>query len=46
VYREKTKPVINYLRKKGLLADIDANYQFEEIGKVISQCEKHLQNLS
>ena len=46
VYREKTKPVIGYFRKKGLLADIDANYQFEEIGKVISQCEKHLQNLS
>ena len=46
VYREKTKPVIDYFRKKGLLANIDANYQFEEIDKVISQCEKHLQNLS
>ena len=45
VYREKTKPVINYFRKKGLLADIDANYPFEEVDKVFSQCEKHLQNL-
>jgi adenylate kinase len=46
VYREKTKPVVDYFRKKGLLADIDANYQFEEVDKVISQCERHLQNLS
>jgi len=46
VYREKTKPVIDYFRKKGLLADIDANYRFEEVDKVISQCERHLQNLS
>jgi len=46
VYREKTKPVINYFRKKGLLAVINANYPFEKIDKVISQCEKHLQNLS
>lgn len=46
VYREKTKPVIDYFRKKGLLAGIEASYAFEEVGKVISQCEKHLQNLS
>ena len=46
IYREKTKPVIDYFRKKGLLAKIDANYPFEKIGKVIAQCEKHLQNLS
>jgi adenylate kinase len=46
VYREKTKPVISYFKKKSLLAVINANYPFEEIGKVISQCEKHLQNLS
>jgi len=43
VYREKTKPVLDYFRGRGLLADIDANYPFEEIDKVISQCEKHLQ---
>ena len=46
VYREKTKPVIDYFRKKGLLADIDANYTFEKVDKLISECEKHLQNLS
>ncbi|MCK4885496.1 adenylate kinase [Candidatus Bathyarchaeota archaeon] len=46
VYREKTKPVAGYLRKMGLVADIDANYPIEEIDKILSQCEKHLQNLS
>jgi len=43
VYREKTKPVSDY---KGLLVDIDAHYDIEEIDKIISQCEKHLQRLS
>ena len=46
VYREKTKPVVDYLRKKGLLVDIDAHYSIEEIDKIISQCEKHLQDMS
>jgi adenylate kinase len=46
VYREKTKPVVDYLREKGLLADIDAHYDIEEIDKILSQCEKHLQKLS
>ncbi len=46
VYREKTKPVIDYLRKKGSLVDIDAHYNIEEIDKIISQCEKHLEALS
>jgi adenylate kinase len=46
VYREKTKPVVDYLRKKGLLIDIDAHYNIEEIDKIISQCEKHLQGLN
>jgi adenylate kinase len=43
VYREKTKPVVDYLREKGLLADIDAHYDIEEIDKILSQCEKYLQ---
>ena len=43
VYREKTKPVLDYFRKRGLLVDIDAKYPFEEIDKVIFQCAKHLQ---
>ena len=46
VYREKTKPVVDYLRKKGSLVDIDAHYNIEEIDKIISQCEKHLEALS
>jgi adenylate kinase len=46
VYREKTKPVVDYLREKGLLADIDAHYDIEEIDKILTQCEKHLQKLS
>ncbi|UCC58786.1 MAG: adenylate kinase [Candidatus Bathyarchaeum sp.] len=46
VYREKTKPVVDYIRKKGSLADVDAHYDIEEIDKIISQCEKHLEALS
>jgi adenylate kinase len=46
VYREKTKPVADYLRKKGLLVDIDAHYDIEEIDKIIAQCDKHLQELN
>ncbi|MCJ7613526.1 adenylate kinase [Candidatus Bathyarchaeota archaeon] len=46
VYREKTKPVADYLRTKGLIADIDANYPIEEIDKIIVQCEKYLAKLS
>lgn len=46
VYREKTKPVVDYLRKQGLLVDIDAHYSIEEMDKIISQCEKHLRDLS
>lgn len=45
VYREKTKPVADYLRTKGLLAEIDANFPFEEIDKIISQCDNYLQKL-
>jgi adenylate kinase len=46
VYREKTKPVIDYLRNIGLIADIDANYPIEEIEKIIAQCDKYLQKLA
>lgn len=45
VYREKTKPVVDYLRKKGLLVDIDAHYDIGDIGKIISQCEERLGTL-
>jgi adenylate kinase len=46
VYRKKTKPVADYLRKQDLVAEIDANYPIEEINKIIAQCEKHLSKLS
>ncbi len=46
VYRKKTKPVAEYLRKKDLVAKIDANYPIEEIDKIIAQCENHLSKLS
>jgi adenylate kinase len=45
VYREKTKPVADYLRTKDLVTDIDANYPIEEVDKIISQCDKHIQKL-
>ncbi len=45
VYHKKTEPVIDYFRRRGLLADIYANFQFENIDKVISQCDKNLENL-
>jgi len=45
VYHEKTKPLIDYYREKRLLAEIDANYQFPEIDKVISQCDKALSDI-
>jgi adenylate kinase len=46
VYREKTKPVADYLREKGLLVVIDAHYDIVEIDKIIAQCDKHLQKLT
>jgi adenylate kinase len=45
VYREKTKPVADFLKIKGIIADIDANYPIEEIQKIIGQCEKHIQKI-
>jgi len=38
-YKKKTKPLIDFYKKRGLLANIDANYPYEEIDKIISQCE-------
>ena len=43
LYHERTKPVIDYFRNKGLLVDIDANYPFEKANEVFSQCEVHLE---
>lgn len=46
VYREKTKPVADYLKQQGLLVDIDAHYDIEDVDKILDECEKHLQKLS
>jgi len=46
VYREKTKPVADYLRRKDMVVEIDANYPIEEIDKIIAQCEKRISELS
>ena len=46
VYRKKTKPVADYLRKQDLVAEIDANYPIEEIDKIIAKCEKRISELS
>jgi len=45
VYYEKTEPLIDHYRKKGILAEIDANYGYSEIDKVISQCDEALSNI-
>jgi len=44
-YNKKTKPLIDYYKKEGLLADIDANPPIEEVDKVISQCDKELSKI-
>ncbi|MCW4035291.1 MAG: adenylate kinase [Candidatus Bathyarchaeota archaeon] len=45
VYRQKTKPVADYLRTKGLVADIDANYPIAEVDTIIAQVAKYLDKL-
>jgi len=41
-YDKKTKPLIEYYKKRNLLANIDANPPIEEIEKVIAQCDEAL----
>ncbi|MDI6826086.1 MAG: adenylate kinase [Candidatus Aenigmarchaeota archaeon] len=41
-YNRKTKPLVDFYKKRGLLVNIDANYPFEEIEKIVSQCEMAL----
>lgn len=45
VYEEETKPLTDYYRNEGILADIDANYDLDEIEKIIKQCEEAIQNV-
>jgi adenylate kinase len=46
VYYEKTKPVTDYLKKKGLVADINANYNIDEVEKILSQCYDAIDKLN
>jgi adenylate kinase len=43
-YEKKTKLLIDYYKKEGLLADIDANPPLEEVEKVIAQCDEALKS--
>jgi adenylate kinase len=45
IYKEKTKPVSDYFKEKGMLVTIDANYPIEEMEKIIAQCDAKLQTL-
>ncbi|MBI2143826.1 adenylate kinase [Candidatus Woesearchaeota archaeon] len=39
VYEKQTKPLVEFYRGKGILADINAGFGMPEISKVIGQCE-------
>lgn len=39
VYEEQTKPLIDFYRNEGLLADVDAGYSITGIGKITAQCD-------
>lgn len=41
-YIEKTKPLIEFYMKRGLIVDIDATPPIEEVEKIISNCDKEL----
>jgi len=41
-YNRKTRPLIDYYKSKGLLADIDANPPLEEVEKILAQCDEAL----
>jgi adenylate kinase len=45
-YNRKTKPLIEFYKKRGLLVNIDANYPYEEIEKIISQCDEEIEKIS
>ena len=39
-YDRKTKPLVDFYKRKKLLANIDANYPYEQVDKIISQCDR------
>jgi len=44
-YNKKTKPLVDFYKKKGLLVNIDANPPIEEVDRIISQCDKALSTI-
>ena len=45
-YDKKTKPLIDFYKKKKLLTNIDANYPYEQVDKIISQCDSEIERIS
>ncbi len=45
-YDKKTKLLIDFYKKKKLLANIDANYPYEQVDKIISQCDSEIERIS
>ncbi len=44
VYSKQTAPLIAYYRKRGLIADIDANRPIEQVDEIIADVRKALRN--
>ena len=45
-YDRKTKPLVDFYKNKKLLTDIDANYPYEQVDKIISQCDNEINKIS
>jgi adenylate kinase len=45
-YDRKTKPLIYFYKKGGLLANINANYPYEQVDKIISQCDSEIEEIT
>lgn len=46
VYEEQNKPLIDYYRNEGMLAEIDASYHITEIDRIVRQCDKVLRKIA
>jgi len=44
-YNKKTKPLVDYYKKRGLLVNVDANPPIEEVDKIISQCDEAISKI-
>jgi len=45
-YDRQTKPLIDFYKKGGLLANINANYPYEQVDKIIYQCDSEIEKIS